>query len=156
MSLNTEPFVRYLCTELDIAVQLYEVLNQELDVLKDLSLEALQALQPHKQQLLTQLQQTAEQRLQWMTQQQLPHSPACLQHDCLAAHQDIPLLWQQLADQYDNNRRLSEQLSQLVLQARHRTQQRLQILRGGNNDPHLYNEQGKAKGVNTGQGYVQA
>ncbi|ASP40626.1 hypothetical protein CHH28_19000 [Bacterioplanes sanyensis] len=156
MSLNIEPFARYLHTELELTTALHQLLVQELDVLKQQQLEELKALQPQKQQLLQDIQACAEQRLGWMTEHQLPHSPDCLEHPDIVNSGEIQPLWQQLASQYDANRHLSETLSDLVLKARYRTQQKLQILRGGNNDPHLYNEHGKTKGVNSGQGYVQA
>ncbi|GGY39242.1 hypothetical protein GCM10011297_10560 [Bacterioplanes sanyensis] len=156
MSLNPEPLARYLHDELALNQRLQQLLHQEVDVLRQLQPEQLQPLQAPKQTLLAQIQQTANERLEWMTSQQLPHSPACLEHPDIANQDQILKLWQQLASAYDDNRQLSAQLTELVLVARHRTQQRLQILRGSNNDPHLYNEQGQAKGVNKGQGYVQA
>ncbi len=156
MSLNPEPLAHYLNEELALNQRLQLVLLQEVDILREQQPEQLHGLQEPKQTLLAQIQQTASDRLAWMTSQQLSHSPACLEHPAIANHGHIPSQWQQLANLYEENRQLSAQLSELVMHARFRTQQRLQILRGGNNDPHLYNEQGKAKGVTKGQGYVQA
>lgn len=153
---DNEIFAQYLSSELQLTSALHQLLEQELAALSDNQLESLSSLQQEKSQQLQQLQQQANKRLQWMTEQQLPHSSTCLERPDLAADANITSLWQQLADSYKANQHTSAILTELVLTARHRTQQQLNILHGKQNDPHLYNANGKTNGVSQGQGYIQA
>jgi len=156
MPANSELFAQLLNTELQHAEHLHQLLQQELQALQQQQLEPLANLQQPKTAALQTLQQHASQRLDWMTDQQLPHSSACLQRPEFAAHPDLAGLWQQLAAVYQNNQRLSELLAELVLTARKRTLQQLNILRGKQNDPQLYNANGGTSGLNKGSGYTCA
>ena len=156
MQSNTEFFAALLNTELKTTCTLHSVLQRELSALSAKDMGDLQRLIPEKQTLLASLQQQAQQRLQWLTDQELPHNNQCLQRQDLAAHAEIPSLWQQLIHQYEQNQYLSVRLSEVVLSLRYRTQQQLKILHGRHNDPHLYNNEGKASGLALGNNCIQA
>lgn len=153
---DNEIFAQYLSSELQLTSALHQLLEQELAALSDNNLEPLSILQSNKSQQLQQLQQQAGKRLKWMEEKQYPLSSACLKRPEIAADENIISLWQQLADSYKANQHTSAILTELVLTARHRTQQQLNILHGKQNDPHLYGATGKAKGLTQGQGYIQA
>ncbi|MBE0483348.1 MAG: flagellar protein FlgN [Bacterioplanes sp.] len=156
MNLDTDQFAQHLASELSLTTALQTLLKEERQALVSQDIEQLQALQATKQALLNHIQSAAHQRLRWMEDNQLPTSPACLEHPQVQSHADIATTWQALAASYEFNRDYSEHLSDLVLKARYRTQQQLKILHGRQNDSHLYNQDGKASGVNRGKGYVQA
>lgn len=156
MPLDTEHFARLLSSELDTATELHSLLSFELDALNSGNSDALGDLNPAKHQLLMQLRQQASERLTWMSDQQLPHSSDCLKRNELATDTEIVRLWHDLGDCYDNNRNLSAQLAEVVLALRFRTQQKLKILHAQHNDPHLYNEKGKASGVSRGYRSIEA
>ncbi|WP_320821274.1 flagellar export chaperone FlgN [Thalassolituus sp.] len=156
MQSDTEFFAELLNTELKTTCTLHSVLQRELSALSAKDMDVLQRLTSEKKTLLTGLQQQAQQRLQWLTDQDLPHNNQCLQRHDLAAHGDIPSLWQQLIKQYEQNQDLSVRLSEVVLSLRYRTQQQLKILHGRYNDPHLYNNEGKASGLALGNSCIQA
>lgn len=156
MQSDTEFFAALLNTELKTTCTLHSVLQRELSALSAKDMDALKYLTPEKQTLLASLQQQAQQRLQWLTDQNLPHNHQCLLRQDLAAHAEIPSLWQQLIDQYEQNQHLSARLSEVVLSLRYRTQQQLKILHGRHNDPHLYNNEGKASGPALGNSCIQA
>ncbi|UXD88278.1 flagellar protein FlgN [Thalassolituus hydrocarboniclasticus] len=155
MRTDTEQFAAFLQTELELATGIHTILEQERDALAASDLQSLQTLQQEKTLCLHQLQEHAANRLQWMKKSNLPQSAQCLQHPDIAAAANIPPLWQKLEEQYKQNQKLSIQLSDIVLHARHRTLQKLKILRGQQNDPHLYNDKGKASSLKQGQGYIQ-
>jgi len=156
MQSDTEFFAALLNTELKTTCTLHSVLQRELSALSAKDMDAMQHLTPEKQTLLANLQRQAQQRLQWLTEQDLPHNNQCLQRHDLAVHAEIPSLWQQLINQYDKNQHLSVRLSEVVLSLRYRTQQQLKILHGRHNDPHLYNNEGKASGLTLGNSCIQA
>lgn len=156
MHLDIDQFAHLLASELSLTTALQSLLKEESQALVSQNIEQLQALQPSKQAMLHNIQQSANNRLSWMTDHDLPSSPACLEHPLIQARADIATTWQALAASYAFNRDYSEHLSELVLKARYRTQQQLKILHGRQNDPHLYNQDGKASGLNRGLGYVQA
>ncbi|MCB2385238.1 flagellar export chaperone FlgN [Thalassolituus alkanivorans] len=155
MSTDIALFAAFLQTELELTTGIHAILEQERDALANNDLQGLQTLQQEKALCLRQLQDHAEQRLLWMKASGLPQSAQCLQHPDIAAAANIRLLWSNLENQYKQNQKLSVQLSDIVLHARHRTLQKLKILRGQQNDPHLYNDKGKASSLKQGQGYIQ-
>lgn len=156
MSQNNDTLASLLKQELTLAVQLHQLMEQEQSALGANDLQALQELQPQSAQTVEQLRNQADLRLQWMKDQQLPLAAACLDHPSLQPAANIRRLWQTLEQQYLRNQKLSETLAEIVLTARFRTQQKLKILRGQQNDPHLYNGKGQANHVPKGQGYIQA
>lgn len=156
MPQDTAHFARLLSSELDTASELHTLLQQELDALNSGNSAALGELNPAKQQLLMQLRQQASERLTWMSDQQLPHSSECLQRKDIATQPEIIRLWHMLSDAYEHNRDLSARLAEVVLALRFRTQQKLKILHAQHNDPHLYNEKGKASGVSRGYRSIEA
>jgi flagella synthesis protein FlgN len=88
-----------------------------------------------------------------MKEHQLPLSAQCLDTDNLQA---LRPLWQQVEAQYQANQRLSTKLSQIVLGVRLRTEQKLKILLGRQNEPYLYNQQGGTNHLHSSHGYAQA
>ncbi|MCD8522554.1 MAG: flagellar protein FlgN [Saccharospirillaceae bacterium] len=155
MSTDIAQFSAFLQTELELTSGIHAILERERDALATTDLPGLQQLQQEKTLCLRQLQEHAEKRLQWMKDSGLPQSAQCLRHPDIAAAATISPLWHALESQYQKNQTLSVQLSDIVIQARHRTQQKLKILRGQHNDPHLYNDKGKASSLTQGQGYIQ-
>jgi flagellar biosynthesis/type III secretory pathway chaperone len=144
MSLDTETFTRLLSSELDTSRELHNLLQQEVVALNDNQPSELERLNPLKQTAVVNLRAAAGRRLQWMTDNNLLHSPKSIEHPDL---QQTPIaleLWQALAAQYETTRQLSASLNEMVLTMRFRTQQKLKILHAQHNDPHLYNENGRA------------
>lgn len=156
MTADNITFAQLLTSELELTSALHQLLEQELAALQEQAMEPLSALQHTKSELLQQLQHQSQQRLDWMTQQQLPHSKECLERPDFAADEQLNQLWQQLGDGYEKNQQLSRVLGQIVLTARKRSIDLLNILHGKQNDPHLYNSNGKASGLNQGLGYTRA
>ena len=156
MATDTLLLTQHLQSELELTTALQSLLRQELTAIRDNQLDTLSRLQQHKQQLLQQLQPQANLRLEWLAEHNLPQDNSCLQRPELTAADDIHQLWHQLENSYTDNQQLSLTLSDLVLTMRKRTIDRLNILRGGQNDPHLYNSNGRASGLNKGLGYTRA
>ena len=155
MTADAELLAEYLEQEYQLADQLYRLMQQERDALATNDLRALQDLQQQSASAVERLKQQASLRLQWMQEKQLPLASACLDHPSLQAHTPLRTLWQRLEQQYQRNQTLSESLADIVLTARYRTQQKLKILRGQQNDPHLYNDKGEASRLRQGHGYIQ-
>lgn len=149
-------FAQLLTSELQATQTLHQLLEQELAAFSNRELEPLANLHKQKSQCLSKLQSQSRQRLEWMTEQQLPHSRECLTRPEFAADDQIQQVWQQLASSYEANQRISEVLSEMVLKARKRTIDQLNILRGKQNDPQLYSATGKTRGLNRGSGYTSA
>ncbi|MDK2779471.1 MAG: flagellar export chaperone FlgN [Pseudomonadota bacterium] len=156
MSIDTQHFASLLDQELTTARDIHGLMLQEKDALSANDLNTLQQLQQTKAARLQTLKDTAQTRLQWMQDQHLDSSAICLSHPDIRRAANIGHLWQELESQYHSNRTLSQQLSDIVLTARHRTLQKLKILRGRQNDPHLYDNKGNANNLSQGQGYIQA
>lgn len=156
MSLDTDLFARLLSSELDSSRHLHELLTQEVVALTKNQPAELEQLNPLKQTALADLRMAAGKRLQWMTDNNLLHSPKSIEHPEL---QNTPLileLWQSLAGQYETTRQLSATLNEMVLAMRFRTQQKLKILHAQHNDPHLYNENGRATNAHRGKQSIEA
>tara|TARA_B110000438_G_scaffold136622_1_gene132056 strand:- start:693 stop:1178 length:486 start_codon:yes stop_codon:yes gene_type:complete len=154
-------FYQQLSQELELACTLHRLLCEERDLLDPPDIEALGELQAIKQQQLAQLQTLNQVRCTWLEEQQIPLDKHCFQHPLLQSvkHEDnvrLAALWQQLADQFIENRRLTDILSIIVLTARQRTQNLMKILRGQKNSPNLYTKSGQTQGTSTGLGYAKA
>lgn len=158
--LHTE-FKQRLMLELESAQALHQLLTQERELLDPPQLHALKAIQQKKQQQLQRLKKLTEERCSWLDQQQIPLDQHCIEHSLLR-HQDeqqqaeLVALWQQLADQFIENRKQTDVLSGIVLQARARTQNLLKILRGQKNAPNLYTKNGQAMNTDNSSGYAKA
>ena len=101
MSLDTENFTRLLSSELDTSRELHNLLQQEVVALNDNQPSELERLNPLKQTAVANLRAAAGRRLQWMTDNNLLHSPKSIEHPDL---QQTPIaleLWQALAAQYE-------------------------------------------------------
>lgn len=158
-------FYGLLGREQQLAAQLQQLLADELatmaqDFLSDHSrqhqLAQLGKLNQQKNTLISRLKKQSQQRIDWMKNEQLPLSNACIDDPEFARQPEITALWQQLAADYQHNQQLAATLSELVLSARKRTLKQLNILRGKQNDPHLYSAQGKTHELQPGHGYIQA
>ncbi|WP_430459847.1 flagellar export chaperone FlgN [Thalassolituus sp. LLYu03] len=156
MSLDTGRLAQMLDEELLLTRDIHGILQQEKEALRSNDLDSLHSLQQSSTLRLSQLKDHAGQRLHWMQTNHLPCNADCLNHPDVAPAANIHRLWTQLEAQYRTNQTLSQQLSDIVLGARQRTLQKLRILRGQQNDPHLYDGKGKASSLNKGQGYIQA
>lgn len=156
MSLDSERLAGLMSSELDASRQLHALLQQELAALKAQQASDLDALNPAKNAAVGELQQAAGARLHFMKTHGLPLNKSCLDHDAMQQSARLQSLWQDLAAQYDANQILSEQLSELVLGLRFRTEQKLKILRARENDPHLYNQKGLASAHGTGSTSIEA
>ena len=155
MSIDTQHFAKLLDEELNLARQIHDLMHQERGAIRANDIGTLQHLRTSSSQCLQQLRDHASQRLQWMQNKGMDSADTCLNHPDIHPAANINRLWQELEQQYNRNRKLSQQLSDIVLTARHRTVQKLKILRGRDNDPHLYNDQGKENHLNNGRGYIE-
>jgi flagella synthesis protein FlgN len=154
-------FYQQLNQELDIASTLHRLLCEERELLDPPNIEALSALQETKLQQLADLKTLSQVRCSWLQEHNIPLDKHCYQHPLLQSdtHEDnerLADLWQQLADQFNENRNLTDILSVVVLTARQRTQSLMKILRGQKNSPNLYTKSGQTKGTSTGLGYAKA
>lgn len=156
MLLDTEKFARLLSSELNTSQELHSLLQQEVVALNDNQPSALEQLNPLKHAALANLRSSAGKRLQWMTDNHLLHSPKSIEHPDLKDTPVIRELWQTLAAQYETTRQLSATLNEMVLAMRFRTQQKLKILHAQHNDPHLYNENGRASNALRGNQSIEA
>lgn len=146
-----------LLDELALGRLLQHQLEQEGQLLARMEPEQLQRAGQSKSAILQRLNDQTKQRMDWMSQQQLPLAADFLQHPQIRQQPEIARLWQQLAAQYRHNRDRSIQLNELVLTAKRRIQQRIHILRGQpDRSPLLYTETGQGKSARRGQGYIQA
>jgi flagella synthesis protein FlgN len=154
-------FYQQLNQELDIASTLHRLLCEERELLDPPNIEALSALQEKKLQQLADLKALNQVRCCWLQEHNIPLDKHCYQHPLLqsAKNEDnerMADLWQQLADQFKENRNLTDILSVIVLTARQRTQSLMKILRGQKNSPNLYTKNGQTKATSTGLGYAKA
>jgi flagella synthesis protein FlgN len=156
-----QTFYQQLNRELDIASTLHRLLCEERELLDPPNIEALSALQEKKLQQLADLKALSQVRCSWLEALNIPLDKDCYQHPLLQSdkHEDnecLAALWQKLADQFKENRNLTDILSVVVLTARQRTQSLMTILRGQKNSPNLYTKSGQTKGTSTGLGYAKA
>lgn len=154
-------FFQQLSQELVLANTLHRLLCEERDLLDPPNIEALGELQEIKKDQLAQLQALSQKRCVWLEKQQIPLNKDCFQHVLLQSketheNEALATLWQQLAGQFIENRRLTEVLSTIVLSARKRTHSLMKILRGQKNSPNLYTKSGQSQGSSTGLGYAKA
>jgi flagella synthesis protein FlgN len=154
-------FYQQLSQELEIANTLHRLLCEERELLDPPNIEGLSELQALKLQQLADLEALAQVRCAWLEEHHIPLDKHCCQHPLLQSKKNednelLAALWQQLADQFKENRRLTEILSVIVLTARKRTQSLMKILRGQKNSPNLYTRSGQTKGTSTGLGYAKA
>ncbi len=154
-------FYQQLSQELELAITLHRLLCEERNLLDPPDIAALAELQETKKEQLVQLQALSQERCFWLEEQTIPLNKHCYQHALLQSkeaseNEALAALWQQLADQFIENRRLTEILSAIVLTARKRTQSLMKILRGQKNSPNLYTKSGKSQGSSTGLGYAKA
>jgi flagellar biosynthesis/type III secretory pathway chaperone len=154
-------FYEQLSQELEIANTLHRLLCEERELLDPPNIEALSELQTLKLQQLTDLEASAQVRCAWLEEHHIPLDKHCCQHPLLQSKKNednelLAALWQQLADQFKENRRLTEILSVIVLTERKRTQSLMKILRGQKNSPNLYTRSGQTQGKSTGLGYAKA
>lgn len=156
MPLDTATFAELMSSELTISQQLFKLLQQELDAVQQQNTTELETLNSAKAQRVNDLKEQAARRLKWMQFHELPLTPECLHHPDIVQNTSILDLWQQLAAQYDLNRQISERLSEMVLALRFRTEQKLRILHARQNDPNLYNEDGKTAGAQPGFKSIEA
>ena len=154
-------FYQQLSQELELASTLHRLLCEERDLLDPPNIEALSTLQEIKLQQLADLKALSQVRCAWLEEHAIPLNKHCYKHPLLESekiedNELLASLWQQLADQFKENRRLTEILSVIVLTARQRTQTLMKILRGHKNSPNLYTKSGQTQGTSTGLGYAKA
>lgn len=143
MATNATHFKELLQQEHSIAAALYDLLLDEEKTIANNKLPQITDQKKQHQLLVTQLQEQAEKRLQWMQDNQLPLSSECLLDPAIQQEATIDRLWHTLSEQYLLNQKLSAKLAEVTLGLRHRTQQKLNILHGRNNEPSVYNKSGK-------------
>ncbi|MDF1762209.1 MAG: flagellar export chaperone FlgN [Oleibacter sp.] len=141
---NAATFSQQLSSELDICCTLNELMHQEMVALTQGKTDELSNLNPVKNTLVKQLRDVASARLTLMSDLGMAHSHDDFQRSTFATIPEIKALWQTLEQQYLTNSKLSETLQNIVLSMRYRNQQKLKILHGRQNEPHLYDNQGKS------------
>lgn len=154
-------FYQQLSQELELASTLHRLLCEERDLLDPPNIEALSTLQEIKLQQLADLKALSQVRCAWLEEHAIPLNKYCYKHPLLESekiedNELLASLWQQLADQFKENRRLTDILSIIVLNARQRTQSLMKILRGQKNTPNLYTKSGQTQTSSTGLGYAKA
>lgn len=155
MTLDTSKFTQLLEQELACLQKLTAHLQQEKAAIEQNDLPLLENLQTSKKHLLANLQQQASSRLQWLEEQQLPLSNACLDSFSDSDITTISPIWNELEKEYQQNQQLSAKLSEIVLILRHQAQKKLKILRGQFNEAPMYNQQGKHNSLGLGTQSIQ-
>ena len=154
-------FVLQLTQELAVARTLHRLLCEERELLDPPNIKALTDLQDEKLLHLTKLKELSNQRCNWLTEHDIALTKNCylselIQSDDQDENQQLAALWQELADQFQQNRDLTDILSTIVLTARQRTQSLMKILRGQKNSPNLYTKSGQTQPGSSGLGYAKA
>jgi len=154
-------FVLQLTQELAVARTLHRLLCEERELLDPPDIQALTDLQDEKLLHLGKLKELSNQRCSWLTEHGIALSKNCylaesIQSDNQDENQQLAALWQELADQFQQNRDLTDILSTIVLTARQRTQSLMKILRGQKNTPNLYTKSGQTQPGSSGLGYAKA
>lgn len=154
-------FSLQLQQELAVARTLHRLLCEERELLDPPDIKALTDLQQIKLEQLNSLKELSNQRCHWLTELNIPLDKHCylsplLQSNDLSENQQLAALWQELADQFHQNRDLTEILATIVLTARQRTQSLMKILRGQKNTPNLYTKSGQTQPGSAGLGYAKA
>lgn len=159
-------FYQQLTQELSVARTLHRLLCEERDMLDPPQLEPLSKLQEEKQQQLDLLQKLSSTRIEWLKEQGIPLNKTCYQSHLLKStdedeNNQLAIVWQELADQFEENRKLTDILSIIVLTARKRAQSLMKILRGQKNSPNLYTKSGQTQSNSSGSsssglGYAKA
>lgn len=156
MTQDTHSFARLLSSELDINQQLCHVLEQELNCIRQQDIHEFETLTPIRQNLLSELQSAASNRLEWMQAAGLIPGEKSPRWQLVTADEEITDLWNALQQQYLKNQGLTARLSELVLALGHRTRHKLNILLGRQQKPGLYDQQGQAQAVSTRMRGVRA
>ena len=154
-------FVLQLTQELAVARTLHRLLCEERELLDPPDIQALTDLQEEKLLHLAKLKELSNNRCSWLTEHDIALTKNCylsalIQSDDQHENLQLAALWQELADQFEQNRRLTDILSTIVLTARQRTQSLMKILRGQKNTPNLYTKSGQAQTGSAGLGYAKA
>jgi flagella synthesis protein FlgN len=154
-------FFLQLEKELAVARTLHRLLCEERKLLDPPNIKALTDLQQEKLEHLNVLKELSTQRCNLLTDLQIPLDKHCylsplLQSDSASDNASLAELWQELAGQFEENRRITEVLANIVLTARQRTQTLMKILRGKKNTPNLYTKSGQTQSGSQGLGYAKA
>ena len=154
-------FYQQLSAELDIARTLHQLLLTERSLLEPPQFTALAKLQEHKKQQLNALKTQSQRRCDWLNQQHIELNSDCIRHPKIlsAVAEDnarLEHMWQQLADQIEQNSRLTDVLSHIVLEARLKTQKLIKILRGQKNSSNVYDKRGQAPSKQMATGFAKA
>lgn len=153
---TTQPLIELMQQEIITAQTVQRLMQDEQQAIKQRQLKTLEQLTTTKATVIKQLQQQAEARLTWLHQHQLPLTAHCLTIPPLSDCESSKVLWQTLADVYADNRQQSEELADIVLTLRRRTQKKLELLRGQINGSPLYNQTGGTQAGNQSLGSVKA
>lgn len=161
MANSHKAFFLQLEKELAVARTLHRLLCEERELLDPPNIKALTELQQEKLEYLDKLKKLSIQRCDLLTELNIPLDKHCylsplLQSDTGSDNSNLARLWQDLADQFEQNRRLTEILATIVLTARQRTQTLMKILRGKKNTPNLYTKSGQTQSGSEGLGYAKA
>ena len=151
----TEELSQLLKIELKLAYQLQFLMQKEYQAIEQQQLKYLEELTTDKANILTQLQQDAHNRLQWMQDHGLPITSHCLSTPPLRDCPQCQALWHALADIYQDNRQQSNRLADIVLTLKRRTQRKLDLLSGKPSDAMLYNPSGTTHSQPTGRGGIK-
>lgn len=161
MANSHKAFFLQLEKELAVARTLHRLLCEERKLLDPPNIKALTDLQQEKLEHLNVLKELSTQRCNLLTDLQIPLDKHCylsplLQSDSASDNASLAELWQELAGQFEENRRITEVLANIVLTARQRTQTLMKILRGKKNTPNLYTKSGQTQSGSQGLGYAKA
>ncbi len=161
MANSHKAFFLQLEKELAVARTLHRLLCEERKLLDPPRIKALTDLQQEKLEHLNALKELSVQRCDLLNDLQVPLDKHCylapiLQSETPSDNTKLAELWQELADQFEENRRITEVLANIVLTARQRTQSLMKILRGKKNTPNLYTKSGQTQSRSEGLGYAKA
>lgn len=161
MADSHKAFFLQLEKELAVARTLHRLLCEERKLLDPPEIKALTDIQQEKLKHLNALKELSNQRCNLLRDLEIPLDKHCylapqLQSESASDNTRLASLWQDLADQFEENRRITAVLANIVLTARQRTQSLMKILRGKKNTPNLYTKSGLTQSGSKGLGYAKA
>lgn len=150
MFVDTQHFSTLLQQEIEQVNLVHQLLLKQQAAITTDDLTQLHDAQQQLELALAQLQQTAVIRSEWMQSQGLSLDNSCLEHPELKDSLEITSFWGNLEQAYLKNQELAVSLSDTALTLRLRTQQKLNVLQGKNDEAGLYNKDGKTHQASTG------
>lgn len=150
MNQFTEELKKLLKQDIADLIALNSLLEQEKITLTTRNTQKINQLAAHKSQTVTQLESRAKLKAKLMTSSGLGIRPGQVEEK-LAELNDSELmkLWQESREKLSTCQQQNTINGSIISQSRQRVSKLMTIIRGQNNTPNLYGQQGKAQSFNS-------